>query len=108
LTHCVIKVMAKENPTFEGGLSKGDVPMNRKINRRVKGQNPKRVKRSYPLKAAKRWVFQDLPFAAPELRWVDAVLRSFQEEAPSAWVPFPYQAMLKKYSRKHRKPRVLH
>jgi hypothetical protein len=87
--------------------------MNRRNIRRSKIKSPVanklRAKRSARVKPGKAREFRDLPFIAPELRWVDAVLRSFQEEAPPAWVPFPYQTMLKKHARKSRKPRrVLH
>lgn len=83
--------------------------MKRKAKRSTKSQSPKRGKRNYRVKTTQKREVRDLNLFAPELRWVDAVLRSFQEEAPPAWVPFPYQTMLKKHARKSRKPRrVLH
>jgi hypothetical protein len=86
--------------------------MNRKTSQRVRKTAPKkgklRSKTPYGTQAKKARGSRTPSFSAPELRWVDAVLRSFQEEAPPTWVPFPYQTMLKKYGRKSRKARVLH
>jgi hypothetical protein len=68
---------------------------------------PVKAKRARVVKRTKRHSPRAI-LNTPELRWVDSLLRSFQEEASTEWIPFPYQILLKTHAKRYRKPRVLH
>jgi len=38
--------------------------------------------------------FTTSPLEEPELRWMDQLLKSFNEETPQDWLPAQYQAIL--------------
>lgn len=63
-------------------------------------RNPKRPVaqgrvRHYKVTRCKHRDFREIPVESPQLRWVDSVLRSFQEETPPEdWLPAQYRQIL--------------
>lgn len=64
------------------------------MNRKPKANSPKRPIRRYKITPCKHRDFREISLNDPNLRWVDSVLRSFQEETPPEWMPAQYQQTL--------------
>lgn len=81
-------MMNKEDRTLSGGGRKGGPKMGqRRIRDPEKFRRPLRTKR---LKRSKLLGdFQELS----ELKWMDQLLRSFNEATPEEWLPAQYQSL---------------
>ena len=64
------------------------------MRRRLRKHTSRRSRKRHSITPCNHRDFRWVPVEAPELRWVDQILRSFNEETPPEWLPAQYQRIL--------------